>query len=83
MKTRAPARPGDDEGARGPRGQMEMYRFFGVNERDTVIHAEEIQCENDSSARAVARTKVTDQLGVEVWDAGRRICKLQARTGSF
>jgi hypothetical protein len=65
------------------RRAVEIYQFFGVNERDCVLSTQELQCGGDSSARALAMTSVACQHGIEVWDVARRVCKFKHAGGEF
>ncbi|QGZ93349.1 hypothetical protein [Terricaulis silvestris] len=53
---------------------MTTYRFFAVNELDTVMSVQEIECTDDGGAREIAESLLTDGCGIEVWDVGRRVC---------
>jgi hypothetical protein len=62
---------------------MNMYRFFTVNERDTVISERFIHCADDADARAIGQSLVTEACGVEVWDVGRRVLKLACTSSAI
>ena len=53
---------------------MTTYRFFAVNELDTVMSVQEILCTDDDGAMEIAATLLTDGCGIEVWEVGRRVC---------
>jgi hypothetical protein len=53
---------------------MTTYRVFSVNEVDTVMSVQEIECTDDGGAMEIAKSLLTDGCGIEVWEVGRRIC---------
>ena len=55
---------------------MSTYRFFAVNSLDVIISVQWIDCTDDARARKVGETLLTETCGVEVWDVGRRVCKM-------
>ena len=59
---------------------MSIYMFFAVDACDGVLAQQSIHCFDDEDARLIATSHVTADLGVEVWDAGRRVSKLARAT---
>ena len=57
---------------------MATYRFFDVNHLDEVLAVRWIDCPDDVVARKVASSLITERSGIEVWDVGRRVCKMPA-----
>jgi len=57
---------------------MATYRFFVVDDLDAVMSVQWIDCADDVEAREIAATLRTAICGIEVWDVGRRICKMTA-----
>jgi hypothetical protein len=57
---------------------MATYRFFAVDELDAVKSVQWIDCTDDADARAMAKSLLTEVCGMEVWDVGRRVCKMPA-----
>ena len=59
-------------------GAMTTYRFFAVDHSDAVRSVRWIDCTDDADASEIGRSLLTEISGIEVWDVGRRICKLAA-----
>ena len=57
---------------------MATYRFFAVDELDAVKSVQWIDCTDDANATETARSLLTEDWGMEVWDVGRRVCKMPA-----
>ncbi len=57
---------------------MANYGFFTVNAADAVMSVRWIDCADDTNAKEIAESLVTEASGIEVWDVGRRVCKLPA-----
>jgi len=55
---------------------MATYRFFAVDHLDAVMSVRWIDCANDAGARAIGESLRTQTCGMEVWDVGRRVCKM-------
>jgi hypothetical protein len=55
---------------------MATYRFFAVDRLDAVMSVRWIDCTDDAGAMEIGETLLTKTCGIEVWDVGRRVCKI-------
>jgi len=55
---------------------MATYRFFVVDRLDAVMSVRWIECADDAGAREIGESLLTKTYGIEVWDVGRRVCKM-------
>ena len=61
-----------------PSAAMATYRFFAVDGLGVVTSVHWIDCTDDARAREIGESLLTETCGVEVWDVGRRVCKMPA-----
>ncbi len=57
---------------------MATYRFFVVDRLDVVMSVRWVDCTDDAGAREIGQSLLTETCGIEVWDVGRRVCKMPA-----
>lgn len=55
------------------------YRFFAIGSLEKVLALREIDCSNDTEATATAQVMIQWGYGIEVWDIGRRVIKLNGK----
>lgn len=60
---------------------MATYRFFAVDRLDAVMSVRWIDCTDDAGAKAIGESLLTETCGMEVWDVGRRVCKMPPYRG--
>jgi hypothetical protein len=54
---------------------VQTYRIFGVNASGDVVSEDDVQCVNDTEARAAAKARMREGVDVEIWDVSRRVPK--------
>ncbi|NEX95279.1 hypothetical protein [Caulobacter sp. 17J65-9] len=60
---------------------MRFYQFYGLNSENDVVSADDVLCRDDEVARDLIQERLERFPTVELWDAGRRVCRLEGGSG--
>lgn len=60
---------------------MRFYQFYGLNSENDVVSADDVLCRDDDVARRLISERLERFTAVELWDAGRRVCRLEGGAG--
>lgn len=60
---------------------MRFYQFYGLNSENDVVSADDVLCRDDDTARRLLAERLERFQTVELWDAGRRVCRLEGGPG--